>query len=113
MLMEKELKKELKLFQSLSSKEDYELIEREDISFEDFERMTYILQTLNLIKLDIYFFNKNIRKFQKQYEQLERINNEYEAYVDMDVLDNWQKSFVNGIKDSDKRNYVKEIFKMR
>lgn len=89
-------KAELEKFKSFATKEDYELIIEDDITFYDFRRLDCILGTLELNHLEIYFFNKHCNKFEERIEYLEKIHNEYsdDWFNDLDTYDKWLNFYV-------------------
>lgn len=109
-LMNNNLKRELELFQKLSTEKDYELITSEVISFQDYQRLSYIINKLNLMDLDIYFFTKHHDRFEKLIKQLDNLDKEYEPYIDVDLLDDWLKTFAENISDEKDKDYILNQF---
>ena len=110
-MKDKNLENELKIFESISSKEDYQLIIKDEIGFEDFERLSFILQKLDLLNINLALHEKHFDKFKVKYEMLNKLNQEYGPCVDIDKIDEWLDNFLNNISDDNKREFIEELFK--
>ncbi len=102
--MDKKLFKELQRFRELSSDKDYELILKSKISFYDFERLGFILESELIIK--------HIENFQKEHKYLDKLNKRYEFYFDQEIYDKWLNDFLNNIKNENDRKYVEKMFEL-
>ena len=110
--MDKKLFKELQRFRELSSDKDYELILKSKISFYDFERLGFILESLKLIELESDLIIKHIENFQKEHKYLDKLNKRYEFYFDQEIYDKWLNDFLNNIKNENDRKYVEKMFEL-
>lgn len=114
-MMGDKVKKELEYFKSICSVEDYEKVTSEDMTFEEFLRLDYILGTIGLNYLEIYFFNKQSEKFEGKIKEMEMIEKEHEGLEDVEKYDEWLEEFISKISDNnikikymDKYKVVKE-----
>ena len=109
--MSDELKKELELFKKISSIDDYQKITGEEISYSDFVRLDYILDTLEFEEIKIQMHNKHSHKFIEKEKVLEQIEEEYdmlnaedEEYIHYDDMhEKWLVEFISNIKDKNIR----------
>lgn len=111
--MKSRLDEEKEIFRNLSTNKDYELVmKEEEIRFVDFDRLMYILNTLELTSLGIYFFDKHCEKFEKQLKELDKLNREYGSYIDMSTINNWLTEFAKNIKDSKEKERIINLFRI-
>lgn len=110
--MDKNTQKELLIFKKLSSEKDYGLLEDSEIAFGDFQRISYILSTLGLSDLDMYFFEKHIDKFYTEMTYLDRLDDICSPYVDITVCIRWLKDFRDNIQNKIYRRLVNEKFEL-
>ena len=109
-------KDDLDMFKRISTNDDYEIVIKDDIKFEEFIRIDYILDTIGLDDLKIYFFEKHYDKFKERMKQLDKIELEDdiiddELYVD-DLEFNWLESFVSKIQDKELRESMMDKLKI-
>ena len=109
--MRDELKKELELFKKISSIEDYEKVTGEEISYSDFVRLDYVLDTLEFEEIKVEMHNKHYQKFTEKEKALKQIEEEYDMlnaedeeyiYYD-DIYEQWLMEFISNIKDENIR----------
>lgn len=110
--MNKKLFEELQRFRELSSAKDYELILKDKISFYDYERLGFILESLKLIELESELIIKHIENFQEEHKYLDKLNKCYESYIDQERYDKWLNDFLNNVKNEKDRKYVEKMFEL-
>lgn len=110
-----QLEKEESTFLSLCSPHDRDLLTgHEEMTLQDFERITYLTMALDYVEYSIDLHNRYIDFTNKLAEQLERENlalTDYPAYyLDEDTAEKYQKwidDFCNHIP-ADKQKYYRD-----
>lgn len=119
-MFDDDVRKELNMFKEISSVDDYNKITGEEISYSDYRRLSYILDTIGYDNLSIYLYNKNCERFNDIELQLESMQKEYSVFneeednIDVyydDVCEEWLREFVMNIKDKSIRE--KMMYKVR
>lgn len=96
---------EIKFFARVATPEDIAIVFSENISAPNFERLGFILYSLELKHLQQDFFKKNTWKFQGTINweaNLEK--SDIERYV------SWLREFVENIESSEEREKVSKLF---
>ena len=101
--------KELELFKKISSDRDYNIVIGDDLTFQEYRRMEYILVALKMDYLLLYFCNKNYSKFKEKIKYLERNDYESEIYIDIDMYEKWLEEFTLNIEDEELKREVMKI----
>lgn len=96
--MNEKVFKELQKFRELSSDKDYELVLSNEISYYDYERLIFILESLKLTYLESELIVKHINKFREEQEYLNKLNQSQEVYVDLERYNKWLQDFLDNIK---------------
>lgn len=112
------LKNEEELFLSLCCSRDYNLLTgKQVLMYEDFERITYLTQALNLPLYTTYLYKTYLDFSTKMSDKLDRecgIYNEYPSYYeDEGIIEkekNWVNNFVINLPEN-KRDYCLELLK--
>ena len=115
-MMDKEVKKELQMFAELCSKKDYDIITGKEISFDDFNRVSYILNKLGLVNLSINFHLKHYDNYESIIEGLDDVAQRYGECEYMktyyaDMCEEWINEFVSNIKDEKTKERVLDKMK--
>lgn len=106
--MDRNIEKELLLFESISTASDYEMILKDNVTFGNFVRLNYILQEIGLDYLQVYFFTKNCERFREEIDRM----NEMACNEDVEMYDSWLETFVMNIKDKSTRESYMEKMKV-
>ena len=119
-MFEDDVKRELMMFKEISSIDDYKKVTGEEISYSDYQRLGYILDTIGFDNLSIHLCNKHCGKFEEKETQLEKMKKEYailnseEDNIDVyyeDLSEEWLREFVMNIKDKSIREKI--MYKVR
>ena len=110
-MMIDKLQEELELLKKISSIEDYQKVTGEEISYSDFVRLDYILDTLEFGYVKIYMHNKHNHKFVDKEKVLNQIEEEYDilnseddGYIHYDdIYEQLLKEYISKIKTKDIR----------
>ena len=110
-----EVAKELQIFKTICSNYDYDILTRENIGFEDYVRLGYIVDKLELHSLGAYFHLKHYEKFKGIMDRLDELDEEYaEDRADkhrVEQLEEWIDKFIANIKDEETRERIADKLK--
>lgn len=102
--------RELQKFRKLSSDRDYELILSDELSFYEYKRLAFILESLKLTALESELIVRHMDRFCEEREYLNERNKSSEIYVDWERYNKWLEDFLNNIKDKNDRKIIGEMF---
>lgn len=111
--MRDSLQEQYRLFKRIASKQDLELLNSENASFEDFERLGYILNKLQLDALENDFFMRNCCKFQNEINEIEAGLLKENAHVLINKYEAWLRAFSNRVPLQADKNIVNLLFEIQ
>lgn len=116
-MQQKDIEKLAFLF--LCGKRDKDILTgTENMSFSDFERLTYMMDLLGLDAYNLETIKEYYRQFEEQFCNLERIKQEessdveYEpSGIDMEQCDKWIEEFCSHVPDKRIRKWIEDQIK--
>lgn len=98
------------------------LMGKEEMTFSDLERLTYLMDFLGLDEYNLEIWNEYAERFAEQFAQLEQLEKENDRISDVswdlseadeELHDQWIKKFCRQVPDAEMRKELKEFVKRR
>lgn len=108
-----QLKLEKTIFFSLANRDDVKkVLGKEPMAFNDFDRIFYILQSLNLNTLGFVMFRDHYKDFKKELDATSIISSEWEIHKEIRLHIRWLEDFCEHIENPYCAKIVREIFEL-